>query len=141
MSPEIIPVVNENDEIISFKDRSKIKTNDIYRVSGLWVFNSKGAVLLAKRAKTKKNNPGFWGPGVAGTVNKNETYESNIIKESFEELGLKDISFEKINKEKTNGEHKYFCQWFKTIIDKEISEFKIQTSEVDEIKWVVKEIY
>jgi hypothetical protein len=37
---EIAIVVNENDEIIDYKDRSALKDEDIYRISALVVKNS-----------------------------------------------------------------------------------------------------
>lgn len=57
MSPELIPIVNLDDEIIGYKERSKITSQDIYRVSALWIENSKGEILLAQRGFMKRNNP------------------------------------------------------------------------------------
>lgn len=57
---EIIPIVDQNDEIIGYKDRADISSDDIYRVSALWVENSKGEFLLAQRGFMKKNGPGRW---------------------------------------------------------------------------------
>lgn len=59
-----IVIVDDNDIVIGLKDRSEIKSLDIYRVSALWVVNNEGDVLLAQRAFNKKNNPGKWGPAV-----------------------------------------------------------------------------
>jgi isopentenyldiphosphate isomerase len=131
-------IVNENDEIIGYKQRSEIKQDDIYRVSALWVKNSQGDILLAKRSMTKKNSPGKWGPAVAGTVEEGETYESNIIKEAEEEIGLILKDFKKLDKIRRTGEHNYFGQWFEAVIDKKIDEFKIQEDEVEQIKWFSK---
>ncbi len=85
-----IIVVDENDKEIGVKERSKITHDDIYRVSGLWLTNSKGEILLAQRSfnKPRDNDPGKWGPAVAGTVDEDETYKENIQKEIKEELGL-----------------------------------------------------
>jgi isopentenyldiphosphate isomerase len=87
---------------------------------------------------TKKHDPGKWGPAVAGTVEENESYESNIIKEASEELGLINIKMEKGPKIKNNGIHHYFTQWFVTAIDKPLDYFKVQKIEVMEIKWFDK---
>jgi hypothetical protein len=35
----LIPIVNDNDEIIGYKERKEIQTEDIYRISSLWVVN------------------------------------------------------------------------------------------------------
>lgn len=132
-------IVNEKDEQIGLKDRKDIKKDDIYRVSGLWIKNSKNQVLLAQRGLNKKHDPGKWGPAVAGTVEEGESYEKNIIKETEEELGLKNVKFEKGPKIRWYGKHNYFCQWFILTIDKDISEFKIQKEEVEKISWFDKE--
>ena len=139
MDDDLIPVVDEEDNVLEYKRRGDIKKEDIYRVSALWIENSKGQVLLAQRAFSKKNDPGKWGPAVAGTVEKAETYESNIQKETEEELGITDIKltmpFKKI---RHTGEHNFFVQYFLAIIDKEINEFNFDKREVNEIKWFDK---
>jgi len=137
MKKEII--VDEKDKIIGFKEREQIKQKDIYRVSALWINNSKGEFLLAKRAFTKSNSPGKWGPAVAGTVEEGENYEENIIKETEEELGLKNINFEKGPKLRVTGKHNYFTQWYVLTINKSIKDFNIQEDEVAEIKWFSRE--
>ncbi len=135
-----IQIVNEQDELIGVKERSEIDyTTDIYRVSGLWLTNSLGQALLAKRATTKKNSPGLWGPAVAGTVEEGETYEGNIYKEAEEEIGLIDVEFIKTRKiycEEFPKTRKYFTQWFSGIVDCDISDFTRQVEEVDELAWV-----
>lgn len=140
MKPPII-IVDEQDNIIGYKDRETgLEPNDIYRVSALWITNSKDEVLLARRAYNKSHDPGKWGPAVAGTVEKGETYESNIIKEAAEEIGLNGIKF-KVGPKKyrVTDKHRYFGQWYYLKIDKPINKFKIQKDEVAEIKWFSKE--
>lgn len=136
-----IIIVDKQDNIIGYKNREAILgPNDIYRVSALWITNSKDEVLLARRAYNKSHDPGKWGPAVAGTVEQGETYESNIIKEVFEELGLTGIKLEVGPKKyRATGRYSYFGQWYYLKIDKPINEFKIQKDEVAEIKWFSKE--
>ncbi|MFA6194754.1 MAG: NUDIX domain-containing protein [Patescibacteria group bacterium] len=133
--PQII-IVNKDDEIIGYKTRDNLNKEDIYRVSALWITNSQGQILLAKRHHTKSHNPNMWGPAVAGTVEEGETYESNIIKEAEEEIGLKNIQPKLGPKTETNGEYHHFTQWYTLNIDKNIDEFKIQEDEVGEIGWL-----
>ena len=116
MKPKII-IVDEEDNIIGCKERETAVLEDIYRVSALWVTNSQGKILLAKRALTKSHSPGEWGPAVAGTVEKGEEYLGNIIKEAEEEIGLKDIVPQ----------------------DKTLDEFVIDESEVAEVRWFTKD--
>lgn len=138
MNKSKIIIVNENDEIIGSKERWALNQADIYRVSALWIQNSKGDVLLAQRKFTKKNDPGKWGPAVAGTNDEGETYESNIIKEAEEEIGLKDCDFKKIDKVRVGGGHNFFCERFLLVTDKEADEFRIQEDEIEQIKWFKK---
>ena len=130
-----IPIVDENDNIIEYRERDNRDVNAIYRVSSLWITNSKGEILLARRAWTKTHDPGKWGPAVAGTVEEGETYEENVIKETEEELGLQNIKPILGKKLRKRTKWNYFTQQFNIILDKDISEFKIQENEVAEIKW------
>lgn len=131
-------IVDEKDNIIGSKERDAVKARDIYRVSALWITNSKDEILLACRALTKSHSPGKWGPAVAGTVEESETYYSNITKEAKEELGLENIEPKVGPKIKVAKNYTYFCQWYLLEIDKPAEEFKIQKEEVEELKWVSK---
>lgn len=138
----LLPIVNCNDEEIGVRDRDSLSKDDTYRVSALWITNSMGQYLLAQRAMTKKKYPGRWGPAVAGTVEVGETYDSNIVKEIQEELGIT-IRLEelkkgpKIKRETHTGS--YFSQWYSITLDKELCDFSFPLEEVMAIKWFSKE--
>ena len=125
-----IPIVDENDKIIGYKKRGTLDSDDIYRVSALWLTNSKGEILIAQRADNKSHNPGQWGVSVAGTVDEGETYYENIIKETEEEIGLKGIKPKKGPYGRHKGEHNYFYQWYLQEIDMDIEDFVIDKEEV-----------
>ncbi|GBE19961.1 MAG TPA: NUDIX hydrolase [Candidatus Pacearchaeota archaeon] len=136
---EEITIVEDSDNIIGFKERERLNPQDIYRVSALWIKNTEGKILLAKRAYTKKKHPGLWGPAVAGTIAKDETYEQNIIKEAEEELGLLSIKLKKGPKQRVaSQDYNHFTQWFFLIIDKDSEDFVIDKKEVAEIRWFTK---
>lgn len=138
IKPKII-IVDKDDKIIDYKDRDALDENDIYRVSALWITNSSGQILLARRHHTKSHYPRRWGPAVAGTVEEGETCEKNIIKEAEEELGLKNIKPQIGPRTKTDNKYHHFTQWFILNISLEITQFKIQKEEVEEIKWFFPE--
>ena len=138
MKPKIV-IVDENDNVIGYKNRDVMKQADIYRVSALWVTNSKGDSLLARRALSKSHDPGKWGPAVAGTVEEGEGYELNIHKEAKEEIGLKSIAPQIGPKERISQEYNYFVQWYFVKIDNPNKEFVLNKDEVEEIKWFSKE--
>jgi isopentenyldiphosphate isomerase len=88
-----IPIVNEKDEIIDYKARTDISfEKDIFRTASLWITNSKGEVLLARRKFDKKVDPGKWAEAVGGTVEGDDSYEDTVIREAEEELGIKERS-------------------------------------------------
>jgi isopentenyldiphosphate isomerase len=136
--PRII-IVNDQDEIIGHKERGTLAKEDIYRVSALWITNSRGDILLAQRKFTKSHDPGKWGPAVAGTLDEGETYESNIVKEAEEEIGLKNIQPVPGPNRRTNGEHNYFSQWYTLILDKPAEDFTVQQEEVEQVKWFTRD--
>lgn len=134
-----IPVVDVNDVQIGFKERDELVAGDFYRVAALWLTNSKGEILLAQRAYTKTNSPGKWGPAVAGTVEEGETYDSNIVKEIFEEIGLT-ISIDQLSKGPKvfvrTTEKGFFDQWYFYTTDLPSDEFVIPEDEVAQVRWV-----
>ncbi len=137
---EKIIIVDENDNIIGTKNRESIELGDIYRVSALWISNSKNQILIAKRSINKKNDPGKWGPAVSGTVERKEGYWENIIKETEEEIGidLEKYNFKEIDKIRVKGKYNFFCQWYFLEEDLEIDKLVLQGDEVDKIMWINK---
>ncbi|MGV8161793.1 MAG: hypothetical protein ACP5N2_00495 [Candidatus Nanoarchaeia archaeon] len=68
---EQIREVDENDKFVRFRSRSDFYNGDyIHRGSQLILKNSKGQILLQKRAKNKKWFPNLWGLSASGTVSK-----------------------------------------------------------------------
>ena len=103
----------------------------------IWIINSKGEILIQKRAKTKKHFPSLWDMPSAGHVDSGETCIEGAIRETFEELGVKTIEedYEYI------GEYIYDLGWelaqiYFLRLYYEIDKFKISTEEVEEIKWL-----
>ncbi len=41
--------------------------------------------------------------------------------------------------DRTEGDYPYWAQWFSCIVDKDISEFRMQEDEVQDIRWWKKE--
>lgn len=128
-------IVNELDEIIWYKKRWTIKSEDIYRVSALLIKNSKWEFLLAQRSFTKKNDPWKWSVSVAGTIEEWEEYDTNIIKEIEEEIWVYDLKITKAFKKLITWYHNFFCQFYTAKCDKNINEFKIQEEELKAIRW------
>lgn len=137
----LIPIVNLHDEVIDYKDRLQLLNTDIYRVSALWVTNTKGDILLAQRAFTKSHSPGKWGPAVAGTVEKDQTYLENVVIEAQEELGLT-LNIDELTvgpKLLRKTKWIYFCQVYVLTRDIPVENLKLQKDEVIAIKWYSKD--
>ncbi len=130
-----IPIVDENDNLIEYRERDNKDTNSIYRVSSLWITDTDGKILLARRALNKSHDPGKWGPAVAGTVEEGETYEKNIIKEAEEELGLRNIKLVLGIKRRKKTKWNYFSQEFLLTLPVGFNDFKVAEDEVAEVKW------
>ena len=130
-----IIIVNQNDEIIWYKKRWTLFRNDIYRVSGLLIKNSKWKFLLAQRKLSKRNNPWEWSFSVAWTVDRWETYDINISKEIEEEIWIYNLDYKKIEKKRINWNHNYYCQFYSAELDVDLDYFTIQEEEVENVRW------
>ncbi len=130
-----IPIVDENDNVIEYRERENRDVNAIYRVSSLWVTDTDGKILLARRGFNESHDPGKWGPAVAGTVEEGETYEENILKEAEEELGLQNIKPSIGIKKRRKTKWNYFSQEFLLTLPAGFNDFKIAEDEVAEVKW------
>lgn len=132
-----IQIVDDQDRLIGLKERREIDyKTDIYRVSALWLTNSKNQTLLAKRAAMKAKDPNKWGPAVAGTIDEGETYDDNIYKEAMEEIGLEGEQFTKGPKIRITHPRNYFCQWYFVTVDRDSDSFVMQADEIDALEWV-----
>lgn len=132
-----LTVVNEQDELVGYKERDERVEGDIIRISALWLLNERNEVLIAQRAFDKEHDPGKWSVSAAGTVEEGETYLSNILKEAEEELGVmiaeKDIVPSVRRKVETS--HAYFCQLYIAHISSD-TVLRLQADEVVSAQWV-----
>lgn len=137
MNPQVI-LVDHNDNAIGAIDRSEITSVDFFRVAALWLTDQYGNILIAQRKLDKLNDPGKWGPAVAGTIEVGETYESNIYKEAEEELGLIGLDFHPGPIQLVEHTRSFHCHWFTSVADQEYP-FKLQPEEVEKVAWISPE--
>ncbi len=131
-----IPIVDQEDNIIGYKEREETTREDIRRIVTLNIFNEKDEVLIAKRHATKKLDPNMWGPAVEGTVDEGYDYDATVVKEAEEEVGLKNIRpvfYRKLFYE--NAIARRFVSFYSVRIDSS-EKLSLQEDEVAEIKWV-----
>jgi isopentenyldiphosphate isomerase len=89
---EILPVVNENGEVIGKAPREKFHFNQneklLHPVVHLHVINSNGQVFLQLRPANKKVQPGKWDTAVGGHISYGEDVKTALERESMEEIGI-----------------------------------------------------
>lgn len=132
-------VVDDQDNVITYKKRRDLKSTDRIRVTGVWIENSAGKVLIAQRSYKKELHPGLWGPAAAGGVAKGESYEENAYKELEEEVGLTNIPLELVDSatvDHSDGTRRY-AAWFKGYSDTAIADLTLEDA-VETVKWVDK---
>jgi ADP-ribose pyrophosphatase YjhB (NUDIX family) len=82
----------------------------------------------------------MWGVAAAGTVEEGESYDSNILKEAEEEIGLTGIQFVAKQKRLVQGAYRrIFIQTYQALADVPISELKIEKAEAEALKWFTQE--
>jgi isopentenyl-diphosphate delta-isomerase type 1 len=86
---EIIDIVDEEDNVKGQMERDEAHDRSfIHRAAHVFIFNSKGELLLQKRSMKKRQYAGFWGD-VAGHMDAGESYEAAAARELKEEVGIK----------------------------------------------------
>ena len=142
MSKEMIPIVDEKDEIIDIKPISEVhKLGLLHRESYVYLINFRQEILLQKRIDT-----GLWDHSAAGHFSKNESYINGAKREVEEELGininiseLKKIAYERLTSVKPHKNNVRFAEIFLIKKNISINEFNIDNNEIKEIKYFNKQ--
>lgn len=132
---------------------NRIETRENCHKYGLWhkavalfIINSENQVLLQKRSSKKKMWPNLWDISAGGHVLAGEFGFQAIIREIKEELGV-EVAKENIIfigastsiNEKGDIINKHFNEYYIVSKDINLSELKLQTEEVSDVKWFNKE--
>lgn len=132
-------VVDEQDNEIGLATYSERNFPVIYRVTALFLTDTMGEYCLITQRKidADHNDPGKWMMAASGTVEEGETYDSNVVTEAEEELGLMGLEFEK--KEKVfvdDGKYRFFVQFFAAKTDMETAAITIEEDYVETYRWI-----
>lgn len=134
---ELVTLVDEDDNVIGTKDRQLLSDNDRWRIITIWIANSSGEILIARRAHDKKIEPNLWGPSVAGTVEHPNDYMTTARRELDEELGVQSDNLVFEGTDIFDAAYgKRVCGYVSTAIDKPLEYFTPQREEVAEIRWL-----
>lgn len=144
MPDELIDICDDSNNLTGVrKMKSEAHRDGLWhRAAHIWLYNSKGEVLLQLRAKGKQLYPGTWDVSAAGHVGAGDDPAAAAARELAEELGLQvapgDLEFFKVVKSSPpypgfkNNEfyYVYFLRF-----DGELSQFKLQDEEVQAINF------
>lgn len=131
---ELIVEVDRKDKVKGLRLRSEFYTGKyIHRAVHLILLNSKGEMLVQKRAGDKDWYPGLFTYSASGTA-RDESYEECINRETKEEIGIKP---------KMNFLFKYYLEdkgveraFHAVFLSKSDDDVKPDSKEISSIKWV-----
>jgi isopentenyldiphosphate isomerase len=146
MTDELVDMCDENNNLIGLRKllKSEAHKNGLWhRAAHIWIYNSKGELLLQLRAKGKLLYPDMWDISAAGHVSAGEEPLTSGLRELAEELGLKarqkDLQFfgvkkiKEVYKQIKNNEFDYI---YFLKFDGDIKTLKLQAEEVQEIRFL-----
>ena len=95
---EVVVLVDEQNRELGTapKDSVHTKNTPLHRGFSLFLFNSKGELLLTKRASTKKTFPGVWTNTVCGHPRPGERAVDAAKRRLNDELGIKNYELKDI---------------------------------------------
>ena len=105
-----------------------------HMVIHICIFNSEGKMLIQKRQTTKTGFPDMWDVTCGGCSIKGETSRDTVHRELKEELGL-DLDFENVRPNLTVNFDHGFDDFYLVKADIELSSLKLQTEEVQAVRW------
>lgn len=145
MADELVDIVDENNNLTGVqKMKSEAHRDGLWhRASHIWIYNSKGEVLLQLRAKNKPLYPDMWDISAAGHVSAGEDPIVSGLREIEEEIGLKvseaDLQLFKIRKKSSvykdivNSEFNYV---YLLKYDGGVEDLKLLDGEVQALKFL-----
>lgn len=95
-SEEYVVLVNENDEDLGMMEKQQAHIKGVlHRAFSVFVFNSRGEILLQRRALTKYHSPGRWANTCCSHPRKGEDVISAGHRRLKEEMGF-DTELQKV---------------------------------------------
>ncbi|SHM58080.1 isopentenyl-diphosphate delta-isomerase [Chryseobacterium carnipullorum] len=95
---EFVVLVNPEDDVLGLMEKQQAHINGLlHRAFSVFLFNSKGEMLLQKRASGKYHSPNQWTNAVCSHPKDGETYLEGAQRRLREELGIQSELSEKFN--------------------------------------------
>jgi len=145
LEKESLTVYNGAKQPIGIENREDaIKKGLLVEGVQLWIINpDTNQVLMQRRSRNKKNNPGKIDVSVSGHVKSTETPTQAILREASEEIGIKDsqLLFSKIQKiaqtqidlRKFGREGNYIMTFFLAFLKDSLDKYIKDDEEVEEL--------
>lgn len=148
---EYIDILNENGELTG----EKATRSDVHKY-GYWhkaiiilLINSKGEILLQKRAPNKEKHPNMWDISCAGHLSCGDTSILGAMREFKEELGIKPskqnmkliYTIKKSYMPKEGFIENEIQDVYLYVADIDVNSIKMQEEEVSEVKFIPFETY
>ncbi len=137
-SKEMLPLVDNKGNIIGCASRSECHSplKLLHPVVHLHVLNKDGKILLQKRSMNKSIQPGKWDTAVGGHVDYGEDIVTALMRESFEELGLKDFNAVKLDKYIFESPvEREMINSFGLLCNLDADSFNFSRDEIDEVRY------
>jgi len=136
--PEIIDLYDNARRIVKQSDKTLPVPSGLNRLYvHVWIMNKNGQFLLQQRVPTAKRSPNMWGH-TGGGAQTGESSWDTCVRESFEELGLQ-LDINKSVWIGTFHRPTDFIDVWLVRNDVDISDLKLQRSEVQDVKWATRE--
>lgn len=89
MVKQQVVLVDKKNRKIGIEEKIKAhKEGKLHRAFSIFIFNSKGELLIQQRAKTKYHSGGLWSNTVCSHPKPNETYSQAVHRRLKEEMGF-----------------------------------------------------
>ncbi len=139
---EYVVLVNPEDEVLGLMEKQQAHVNGLlHRAFSIFLFNSKGEMLLQKRAAEKYHSPNQWTNAVCSHPRNGETYLEGAQRRLKEELGIEtklSENFSFIYKADV-GEGLWEHELDHVFVGTYEGDFNLNKDEVDDVRYISME--
>ncbi|MEZ4753518.1 MAG: isopentenyl-diphosphate Delta-isomerase [Bdellovibrionota bacterium] len=140
ISRDKVILVNSQDEVLGFADKEASHDGKgvLHRAFSVFIFNSKGELLLQQRSKEKRLWPMFWSNSCCSHPTPEETYQAAAQRRINEELNIKTplklhYKFEYQAEFGEAGSEHEMCAVLSGVCD---DQPKIDRNEIEAFRWI-----